>query len=124
MRSHASRLKTDGERVDERRTKRTTRRLMVRFGQGSNEKTGFTRNISETGLFLQTGAVFSPGSTIQVSVHFPEKTWTLWARVAWAKRVPPQLTHILECGMGVHFVEPGEEWRGFFEDWKKKNGLA
>ena len=96
---------------------------MVRYGAHGPEKTAFTRNISETGVFLQTNAIFHPGSTIQVQIHFPERTWSLWARVAWAKKVPPNLSHILDCGMGLQFVDPGQEWLAFFEDWKRRNGL-
>ena len=43
--------------------------------------------------------------------------------MAWAKKVPPNLAHVLDCGMGLHFVEPGEEWLAFFEEWRRKNNL-
>jgi Tfp pilus assembly protein PilZ len=119
----AARLTTDGRRVDDRRNKRSPRRLMVRYGAHGLERTAFTRNISETGVFLQTNAVFQPGQTIQVQISFPGRTWELWARVAWAKKVPPNLAHVLECGMGLQFVNPGEEWVGFFQNWRHECGM-
>jgi hypothetical protein len=118
-----ARQKLDGKRIEDRVTQRATRRLMVRFGVQGADKTGFTRNISESGLFVQTNAVFAPGSTIQVQIHFPDRTISFWARVAWAKKVPPQLSHLLDCGMGLHFVEPGADWKAFFTEWKEKVGI-
>ena len=55
---------------DKRIANRAKRRLMVRYGTSSAEKTAFTRNVSETGLFVQTNQVLKPGSTIQVSIQF------------------------------------------------------
>ena len=123
MASQATRPRLSGIAVENRRQKRASRRLMVRFGTRGPEKTGFTKNISETGLYLATNAVYQPGSTIEVTLHFPEKTWTFWAKVAWAKKVPANLSHVLECGMGIHFVDPGEEWLTFFHDWKTRNRI-
>jgi Tfp pilus assembly protein PilZ len=95
---------------------------MVKYGTSTSEKTAFTKNVSETGLFVGTNQVFKPGTTIQVQIQFPERTFNLWARVVWAKAVPPQLAHVLECGMGLCFVDPGAEWFSFYRDWAKKIG--
>jgi Tfp pilus assembly protein PilZ len=96
---------------------------MVRYGLTAAEKTAFTKNLSETGLFLQTNQVFKPGSTIHVQIQFPGESVAMWARVVWAKTVPAQLAHVLECGMGVHFIEPPSEWSRIFREWKKKAGV-
>jgi Tfp pilus assembly protein PilZ len=124
MSSQAARPKLSGIREENRKQKRAPKRLMVRFGTRGPEKTAFTKNISETGVYLATNAVYQPGSTIEVTIHFPERTWTFWAKVAWAKKVPANLAHVLECGMGVHFVEPGEEWVAFFTAWKERNRVG
>ena len=108
---------------DKRTHNRAKRRMMVRYGLSTAEKTAFTRNVSETGLFLQTNQVFNPGSTIHVQIQFPDVTFSMWARVVWAKVVPPQLAHVLECGMGVCFIDPSPEWIAFFRDWAKKAGV-
>jgi len=106
---------------DDRRNKRAKRRLMIRFGEGQAEKTGFTRNISETGLMVHTNAVYKPGTTLHVEVHFPERTFVFWAKVMWAKKVPAQLAHVLDCGMGLLFMEPDPEWTRFWADWARHN---
>lgn len=113
-----------GLKANNKRTlNRAKRRMMVRFGLSAPEKTAFTRNVSVTGLFLQTNQVFNPGSTIHVEIHFPKNTFNMWARVMWAKTVPAQLAHVLECGMGVRFIDPPAEWDAFYHDWAKKSGV-
>lgn len=102
---------------------RAKRRLMVRFGVDIPDKTGFTGNVSEGGLFIRTNAALRPGTMIQVEIEFPDRRWNLWARVAWAKKVPPQLAHVLVCGMGVEFVDPPDDWSDFFDVWSRKIGL-
>ena len=109
-------------RKEKRGTGRTKRRLMVRFGQQTADRTAFTKNLSETGLFLQTNHVFPPGSTVQLQIHFPERVFSHWARVAWAKKVPPQLAHVLECGMGVCFLDPNADWLEFYASWVRSVG--
>lgn len=108
---------------NKRTQNRAKRRMLVRYGLSTAEKTAFTRNVSETGLFLQTNQVFKPGSTIHVQIQFPKETFSMWARVVWAKVVPPQLAHVLECGMGVCFIDPPPEWIAFFREWAKKAGV-
>jgi Tfp pilus assembly protein PilZ len=109
--------------ANEKRVKgRAKRRLMVKFGTSAADKTAFTKNVSETGLFVQTNSVFKPGTTIQVTIQFPDNSFSMWARVIWAKAVPPQLAHVLECGMGVCFIDPSAEWLKHFRAWSKKVG--
>lgn len=109
---------------DNRETGRARRRMMVRYGTNGPEKTGFTGNVSESGLFLRTNMVLAPGTMLQLEIQFPERNWSLWGRVVWAKKVPPQLAHVLECGMGVCFVDPPEDWLDFFDAWKAKSGIV
>jgi hypothetical protein len=108
------------EKAVDRRIKRARSRLLVRFGTTVPDKMGFTKNVSESGLFIHTNQVFRPGTTVQLSVQFPDRVFTFWGRVVWAKRVPAQLAHILECGMGICFVDPSPEWLAFYETWKQK----
>lgn len=111
-----------GIRKEKRVTRRAKRRVMVRFGEGEPNRTAFTKNLSETGLFLQSNHVFKPGTVLHVELRFPDREFSLWARVVWAKKVPPQLAHILECGMGICFIEPTPEWLAYFSDWVRRVG--
>jgi Tfp pilus assembly protein PilZ len=112
------------EDAEKRRIKRAKRRVMVRFGTRKVDKTAFTKNVSETGMFLQTNTVFKPGTTIQVQAEFPDQTFSMWARVVWAKKVPPQLAHILGSGMGVCFIDPAPEWLQYYARWAKDSVLS
>jgi len=105
--------------AEKRQLKRAKRRVMVRFGTRTTDKTAFTKNLSETGMFLQTNTVFKPGTTIQIQAEFPDQTFSMWARVVWAKKVPPQLAHILGSGMGVCFIDPSPDWLHYYERWAK-----
>ena len=60
------------------RIERAKRRVMVRYGTRSPDKAAFTKNVSETGMFLQTNQVMKPGTTIQVQAEFPDQTFTMW----------------------------------------------
>jgi hypothetical protein len=100
--------------VDKRKDHRARRRVMVRYGTRATDKTAFTRNVSERGLFLQTNSVMAPGSTIQVKVQFPDREFHMWAKVRWAKRAPGQLAGIVAAGMGIKFIEPPAEWLEYF----------
>jgi Tfp pilus assembly protein PilZ len=100
---------------------RARRRLMVRFGANAPERAAFTKNLSDTGAFLQTNNVFAPGATIQLQIHFPDRVYSHWGRVVWAKKAPPQLAHLVECGMGVCFIDPSSDWLEYFSEWAKKN---
>ncbi len=90
---------------------------MVRYGVQGPERGGFTMNISLGGAFIRTNTVHKPGSTLQVEFDFPAGKIAVWAKVVWAKRVPPELAHVLPCGMGVRFVSPGPAWEAAFQAW-------
>lgn len=109
--------------ANNRTLNRAKRRMMVRYGVATPDKTAFTKNLSETGLFLQTNQVFKPGTTLHVQIQFPKSPVSMWGRVVWAKTVPPGLAHVVECGMGIRFVDPPAEWSDFFHQWAKKSGV-
>jgi Tfp pilus assembly protein PilZ len=94
----------------------------VRYGVSALERTAFTNNLSLSGAFLRTNMVYRPGTTIQLEMAFPEETVSLWATVIWSKKVPPQLAQTLHCGMGLRFVNPGDDWEEAFSRWQKGKG--
>jgi len=110
---------TSGRLNEKRSASRSQKRLTVKFGTRTADKTGFTRNISDTGMFLQTGSILKPGTTIQVQLELLNQKFGMWARVVWAKKVPPQLAQILGSGMGICFVDPPPEWLKAYERWAK-----
>jgi hypothetical protein len=101
---------------------RTRGRIRVRFGVDSLDHTAFTMNLSLTGLFLRTNAIFPPGKTIKVELSFPDGLVAAYAKVVWAKKVPPQMAHLLHCGMGLRLISPGTDWFRCFEAWQSSKG--
>jgi uncharacterized protein (TIGR02266 family) len=118
--SSASHKAPPGGKAEPRVIKRAKARVTCRFGANGADRTAFTKNISESGLFLNTNHVLAPGTTIQIALQFPDRKFSFWATVVWAKKVPPQLAHLLECGMGVRFIEPTPEWLDYYAGWKRK----
>lgn len=98
---------------------RSRGRIRVRFGLDGLDRTAFTVNVSETGAFLGTNSVFPPGRTIRVELHVDEESVECFARVIWAKKVPPQLAHLLPCGMGIRFIDPPPGWASLYDAWSE-----
>ena len=34
------------------------------------------------------------------------------------EQLPPQMAHLLPCGMGVRFINPGPEWDALLQQWE------
>ncbi len=100
--------------AEKRNDGRYRKRVMVKYGVSAPDKTGFSKNVSSHGLHVQTNMPLKPGLTVQLEMKFPDRTFDLWARVVWARKVPPQLAHSLPCGMGLQFIDPPEDWLEFF----------
>jgi uncharacterized protein (AIM24 family) len=100
---------------------RHRKRYTIRFGLTGQERKAFTEDISTTGLFIKTAYVHGPGSVIRVELELDERrTVVMEARVVWAKRVQPQMLHLVrKCGMGVRivrFLSGGEDYRLLCEE--------
>lgn len=93
--------------ADKRNNQRQNKRLTLRFGIDSPVRMAFTEDVSPTGLFIKTTNICPPGSKIVVEFS-PDKSSTvrLTCRVMWAKKVPPQLIHMVrKSGMGVRILQ-------------------
>ena len=85
---------------------RLRKRMAVRFGTGDTPRVAFTEDFSPGGLFIKTTNIYPPGSLIKVELTISEGTTvSMEGRVVWAKKVPPQMIHVVKkCGMGVQIV--------------------
>ena len=93
-------------------------RIRVRFGVDALDRSAFTMNVSLSGAFIRTNQVFPPGTTIKVEFNFEDGPLTVYAKVVWAKKVPPQMGHLVLCGMGIRLLQVGPEWLQKFEVWE------
>jgi Tfp pilus assembly protein PilZ len=95
--------------MEKRRHRRHARRLKVRFGVTDLEQSGFTGDVSATGLFVVTGAQPKIGSRIHVEVTLmDQQKLYLEAVVARLTVVAPELRQIMKGGFGARFLTGAE----------------
>jgi Tfp pilus assembly protein PilZ len=100
--------------MDKRETVRTRKRTTVRYGVDAAERMAFTQNLSEAGVKVRTHRVFRPGTRLYLELKFPDRSFAMRGRVAWAKTVPPQLALVVDCGMGIRFLDPPDDWDEYY----------
>ncbi len=92
--------------AEKRNLGRHRKRFSLRFGDGEHSRKAFTEDISTTGIFIKTAYVCKVGSVIAVELELDAvRTVEMEARVMWAKKVPPQMIHLVKkSGMGVRII--------------------
>ncbi len=92
--------------TEKRRDIRKNRRLELRFGTDEPKKLAFSVDITRQGFFIQSSAVFPPGTRLIVVMNMGHGQQVgMEVRVQWAKRVPPQLVRaVKKAGMGVKII--------------------
>lgn len=85
---------------EQRREKRVSAALPVKVGRGA----GVTRDVSASGMFLETDASYSVGSTVSLMLNLD----TPWGRVMFncRGRIVRRETHDHRMGVAVQFVDP------------------
>jgi hypothetical protein len=91
---------------EKRRKPRIRKRMRVKYGPRIPSKMGFTSDISESGLCVQTFAVYRPGEHLLIELELPSgRSLRLEGRVHWARRVPPNLLRKVKyAGMGIKII--------------------
>lgn len=92
--------------AEKRVIKRHLKRMNVLFGADKSVFHGFTVDVSNTGIFLKSVKIYTPGSVIAVEIHIPDGgVVEFQGRVMWAKAVPPNMINIIKkAGMGVKII--------------------
>jgi hypothetical protein len=104
--------------IGSRKVRRSRRRFAVRFGTRAPERLGYTQNISESGLYIETNFIIDPGTDLQLEIDTPAKMFEMWATVVWARRYPMNLQKLMRGGLGCRFAFPSQEWIDFYERWR------
>ena len=99
----------------EKRQKRISKRLSVRFGPDQLEALGFTDDLTSISLFIKTNRVFVPSTVLKIQITLPnDKKIDLTGKVVWAKKVPLNLIrHVKKSGMGIHLLKIPEPYTQF-----------
>jgi uncharacterized protein (TIGR02266 family) len=105
--------------LSNRKQNRARKRLLVRYGEETPDQKAFTQNLSEGGMYVKTNDVLPPGTELTLEIQTDEGTFLLQGVIAWVKRVPANLAHLLPAGMGIQLTQPPRAWIEFCERWKK-----
>ena len=102
--------------MERRLSKRKVRRVQVRFWDTADEepRSGYTINVSPTGLFVGTNQPLPPGRKVRLTIVLDERELTLDGVVIHAARVSPLLQRQRPSGMGVRFDQDHPELRDLF----------
>lgn len=94
--------------VTERIEPRADARLLIRYGSDSSRQLEhYSLNVSPGGLFVETGELLEPGTTLQVSFGLPAHARSVEcrARVAWVNHPRMKLRPQLPVGLGIQFLD-------------------
>ncbi len=96
--------------MERRKRPRFARRLQVHFRKHGDDTvySGFTANISTSGMFIGTASPLRPGSRVRVEVIDEAHGFAIEGMVAHAARVSPLLQKLKTSGMGVRFLPVSE----------------
>jgi Tfp pilus assembly protein PilZ len=96
--------------MDNRKARRLKRRIRVKFWRldGPVEKSGFTYNVSLTGMFICTNSPFKPKTRIVIQIGKEDNKIEIQGVVRHAARVDPLLQKIKPSGMGVRLLRTEE----------------
>jgi hypothetical protein len=99
--------------ADNRYQKRHRKRLTLKFGVDAASRVSFTEDITRQGMCIRSAVVSPPGTLLSIDLTLPDNNQVkITGVVVWAKKVPPNMIHVIKkCGMGVKFtqIEAGEE---------------
>jgi hypothetical protein len=74
----------------------------------SHAFTGYTTNVSMTGLFIATSRPLPAGERLRIEVVHPERGFVVEGVVAHARKYPAELARLQQSGMGVRFLSAAE----------------
>lgn len=95
--------------MEKRRNRRYSKRFKVRFGVKDLALTGFTNDISATGMFVATSTVMSIGQRVHVEVLLEDDHKLYFEGVvARLTLVAPELRQIMKGGFGLRFLTGAE----------------
>jgi Tfp pilus assembly protein PilZ len=94
--------------ADKRRQRRYRRRLMVKFGEAELNQSGFTTDISASGVFIQAPRLVNLDSRVHIQIFFQNGFRFFEGEVRRHKQVPLKLRNVERGGFGVRFLLPAE----------------
>ena len=89
----------------------------VKVDQNGNVFFGYAKNISKTGLFIQSISPREEGERFKIEFDLPggNETFSCMARVIWKRAYMPKAKY--EPGMGLEFIDLREDLSKKLEAW-------
>lgn len=93
---------------------RKKRRYLVEFTLDGTACSGFTNDVSPSGIFVRSNRLPDPGVVLSVNLHLPEgKHVVLRGKVVRSFRVPARLSQLIPSGFAVRLSDTPEEYFQF-----------
>lgn len=93
---------------------RKKRRFLVEFKLRGAQCTGFTYDISPTGIFVRSVRLPEPGTFMSADLHLPQgKRLTVRGKVVRSFRVPASLARLVPSGFSMKLSESPEDYFQF-----------
>ena len=93
---------------------RKKRRFLVEFSLQGASCTGFTYDVSPTGIFVRSIRLPPPGTILTANLHLPDgKRIAVRGKVVRSFRVPPQLSRLIPSGFSMRLSESPEDYFQF-----------
>ena len=90
---------------------RKKRRFLVEFSLQGTSCTGFTYDVSPTGIFVRSIRLPPPGTILTANLHLPEgKRIAVRGKVVRSFRVPPALSRLIPSGFSIRLSEIPETY--------------
>jgi hypothetical protein len=92
---------------EKRSAARIKKRLLVHYGEHGLDRSGFTADVSTTGMFVVSSTLPALDTRLHLQVFFGEGDFTFFeGRVRRHRLVPVELRSIEKAGFGVEFLAP------------------
>jgi Tfp pilus assembly protein PilZ len=100
--------------AEKRNSKRKRKRLPVTYSACDVEFTGYTSNLSSTGMFIRTRKPFRAGVPVRITIHV-DKDYTICVTGLTVRAC----NYGFVCstnGMGIKLLSNSKEYRDFIEE--------
>ena len=101
--------------AEKRQFPRKKRRLTVEFNWAKASCTGFTYDISPSGIFVRSVRIPKVGSRLTIKLYLPdEQSLSIAGQVVRSYRVPPSLARLIPSGFSLKIMQrPPEQYLQF-----------
>jgi|YelNatPaOPRAMG01_1025707.scaffolds.fasta_scaffold07108_5 uncharacterized protein (TIGR02266 family) len=100
--------------MERRRFERKKIKVMIDYLDGNDIDVGYTKDISQGGMFIETNNIPAKGNIVFVDFYLPgvRRKLKLKGRVVWVNTKEDD-NGSTKPGIGIEFIEPAEETKHY-----------